>query len=319
MFGRTHIEPVPPDQRSAAARFLVAGATPVGSLQRPAPADAAGGEALESRVSGMEAMIDSRRPEDIRFWQARRWSRRVAAAMIVQNPGRTGFLFFSPPTAPGVDAAALTDLIRALSQEAIRQGLTLTQSLVSPDLHGEIEVLRSAGYELLADLIYMRLDLAREVPDEARCDLTWRSYGEFSEAELAEVIVATYKGSLDCPRLSGVRLPQDVIQGHKASGIFCPPSWWLVCRDGQPAGCILVNGCSTAGAAEVVYMGVVPACRGQGVSRAMLRHAVRFAREHQLVALTLAVDARNTYAMRVYQEEGFRPTDRRLAYAMIKG
>ena len=285
-------------------RFLVAGR--------------GGGALVESRAEAFETMVDARRPLEVRLWQARRWHKRLAAAMILENAGKTGFLFYSPPAANGVDSPALVRVIRTASQDAIARGLSLTQSLVAPDARDDIGILRSAGYELLAELDYMRLNLDSQSPADDPADLTWRTYGQFDEGELSELIVATYAGSLDCPRLSGVRPIGDVIAGHKATGLFRPESWWIVSCSGSPAGCILVNDSSTSPAAEVVYMGVAPAQRGKGIARRMLRKAAAAARHRGRAALTLAVDAANVHARGVYEAEGFQPVDRRFAYAMIQ-
>ena len=52
-------------------------------------------------------------------------------------------------------------------------------------------------------------------------------------ALFAETILQTYRDSLDCPGLNGVRQIEDIIAGHKASGEFDPALWFLLCE--QPA------------------------------------------------------------------------------------
>ena len=263
-------------------------------------------------------MVYSRSGGDVRLWWTRRRRRCAAVAMVVANAGRSGFLYHCPPAAPGVDAQALAELIRVVSLDALEGGMCFVQALCRLDERENIEVLAAAGYEFLAKLVYMRLDLcARHVSRPGAEGLSWRSCGEFDEDELPRVIAATYEGSLDCPALFGARDVRDVIAGHKATGIFTPQSWWIARKDGSPAGCILVNDSRSATTAEIVYAGVVPSFRGHGIGRALVRKAASQARRRGLDAITLAVDARNRFARRLYRREGFMETDRRVAYAML--
>ena len=57
---------------------------------------------------------------------------------------------------------------------------------------------------------------------------------------------------------------------------------------------------------EVVYLGLTPAARGRGLGRAVIRHALEPARSHAPI-LELAVDLRNTPAVRLYRSTGFHP------------
>jgi GNAT superfamily N-acetyltransferase len=139
------------------------------------------------------------------------------------------------------------------------------------------------------------------------------------EATLAEIIKASYRQSMDCPALEGVRQIGDVIAGHKASGVYRPESWWIASWSGAPAGCLLLNDNPISGAADVVYLGVTPEFRGRGLGRAMLQHAANDIRRRGYGNMTLAVDAANPYALAIYQSVGFKPLFSRDAYALLKG
>jgi len=213
----------------------------------------------------------------------------------------------------------LASLARRTGQDALRSGLSVVQALLLPDAAPDVAMLESAGYRRLAELIYMRLNLASAPAPRDDPELTWRDYQQFEPAELAEVITATYEGSLDCPALCGLRRASDAIAGHKATGIFRPQTWWIVEQNGRPAGCALLNDSKTDGVCELVYLGVVPSFRGRGLGRTMLRRAASEARASGRIAMTLAVDSHNIYARRLYDGEGFRVTGRRFAYAMFGG
>lgn len=298
------IEPVPGMHYIAAMRFLAGGGRK----------DLASARMAESII----ALAHSRTPDQINFWWARRGRDIAAAAMVVANPGKTGMLIHCPP-GHGVQSDILAKVVRNASIQAIQSGLSFVQCLVEPSAATSHEVLNIAGFSLLAELIYMSKALHGDTtPDIAEQSYTWRHYGQFDDAELAEVISLTYQQSLDCPGLAGLRKMQDVIASHKSSGLFQPGTWWVVSMQGRPAGCILVNDYLPANAADVVYLGVAPAFRGRGLSRLMLRRAGREAGARHMDQLTLAVDAANFYAYRVYQSEGFHETARRLAYALTK-
>ena len=117
--------------------------------------------------------------------------------------------------------------------------------------------------------------------------------------------------------LSGVREPADVIAGHRASGVFRPQSWWIAYEGQTPVGCVLSNDARMQHSAELIYLGVAPKFRGQGLGRVLLRRAVADAFDRGLTALTLAVDSRNHYALQLYQAAEFNETARQLAYAMF--
>lgn len=262
-------------------------------------------------------MADAAGQRATRLWWARRGGQCVAAAMVLAKAGQMGTLFHCPASTEGIESEAVVTVVRAASYDALESGLSFVQSLQPSGQAAEVAVIASAGYELLAELIYMKLDLPA-APPGSRDELTWRYYGQFTEAELAEVIGSTYEGSLDCPALNGVRDAADIIAGHKAGGLFVPRAWWIVEHGDEPAGCVLVNDLLDSATAEVVYIGVVPAFRGKRLGRAMLRRAAAQAHARTRSSLRLAVDARNSYARRIYDSEGFRGTHRCLAYVMLR-
>lgn len=304
MFGKPNIEPVRPQERSEAIRFVVAGEGR-GSLS-------------DARAQAFEAMILARGDSGISLLVARSWRKLAGAALVMENPGRIGFLFYSPMQAPGVNREIMPALVQTVARQAVEGGLSLVQSLVLPNATDDAGMLLEAGFELLADLVYLRGDACREMVPAAEDGVTWRCWGEFDDEELSRVIVSTYEGSLDCPKLAGLRKPAEILASHRASGIFSPSSWWIASYDGRPAGCILVNEAGTGDAMEITYVGVVPAFRGRGLARRMLQKAFGESRQRGFSAITLAVDAGNTYARKVYDELGFRFYDRRMAYAMLR-
>jgi GNAT superfamily N-acetyltransferase len=304
------IEPVGRWGREEALRFLVAGARDSASVR--------------IRVEGLRALLNERNG-CAALWRARRLRRCLAAAMVVESPGKMGMLLHSPSHAPGVEPGALVRVGRAAAQAALADGLTYVQALCDVG-SADSGVLEAAGLRCLADLLYLRLDLvdagkidAWSPPDEdPGSGLSWRAYGDYTEDELGRVIRATYEGSQDCPELVGVRTMGDVIDAHKAGGRFRPSCWWILQRDRRPAGCVLLNDAVSEGCLEVTYLGVVPAFRGQGLGRRLITRAVESARELGKGGLTLASDSRNLFALRLYEDAGFCQIAHRSVYFLTQ-
>ncbi|HUU60233.1 MAG TPA: GNAT family N-acetyltransferase [Phycisphaerae bacterium] len=298
------IHPVPEGQWREALHFLAGG----------------GDHSLltDARTENLETMIGRRDPETVRMWWARRRRRCVAAALVLHHPGRVGFLFYPPVDGGGVDGMVLAEVVRAASGESLDAGLRFVQALADPGSDAEVEFLVAGGYEFLAELIYMELDLSQYRAPRIDRPRECRRHGQFDEAELGALIRETYRGSLDCPLLVGVRDMADVLASHKSSGEFQPEHWWIVQEQGRPAGCILVNAAGRAETWDVVYVGVHPEHRGRGLGREMLRRAACAARARGARRLTLAADARNGYAMDIYEGEGFREVRRRIAMVDVR-
>ena len=298
----TTIESVPDDRMAQALRFL------------------AGGRRSDIRVAvradTFEQMIEqSARP--CRLWWARRGGQPVAAVLVVPSAGRVGMLFHSPPQAPGVEVRAVSGVVARAAGQALQDDLAFVQALLPTSRRADSRMLLDAGLQKLAELVYMRRDLSKPVPEPDPPRVTWRNYRKEGDEQFAAAIAGTYEQSLDCPGLRGLRRLSDVIAGHKASGIFNPKSWWIARVADRPAGCILVNESAVSpGDAELVYMGLLAGFRGRGLGGAMVRHAARWARRRGRRFLQVAVDSENAYAKRVYDREGFRETSRRIAYIL---
>jgi ribosomal protein S18 acetylase RimI-like enzyme len=122
------------------------------------------------------------------------------------------------------------------------------------------------------------------------------------------------------PELEGARALDDILDGHRAAGLFAPGRWQLGRIPGEPeaAAVLLLAAVPGRDAWEVIYLGLTPAARGRGLGRAVLQHALELAREH-VPHLELAVDLRNTPAVRLYQAAGFTVRDRRTVHLAILG
>jgi len=296
------IEPVPARGRDRALGVLLGGA-----------------EALAfARKEAFEALLNSTRHGTARLWWARRARQCVGALLLIKTAGKVGLLMLPDDRSAQVDPEATAELVRQVARQSIQEGLAIVQALVDSETSRATAILLKAGLDRLTELLYLRRRLDAAPPPIVLEDLTWRPYEQRDEDMLAELIGMTYRESLDCPAIARARTPADAIDSHKTSGRFRPDWWWLAFRRGEPAGCVLVNEANTCRAADVVYMGVVPSHRRKGLGRAMLRRAQRTAFQEGFRDVTLAVDAQNEAARRLYETEGFQRTAAKLAFVMLR-
>jgi hypothetical protein len=150
-----------------------------------------------------------------------------------------------------------------------------------------------------------------------------------NRARLADVVEQTYEETRDCPSLGNMRNIEDVLTGYRSTGVFDPTRWLIVRDADRDVGCLLLNEHpgqghpgqehpgpegATPGHLELVYMGVVPAARGNGWGVHITRQAQWITRLAGLERLVLAVDAANRPALDMYSRCGFDAWDRRSVY-----
>jgi GNAT superfamily N-acetyltransferase len=150
-------------------------------------------------------------------------------------------------------------------------------------------------------------------------DLEFEPYRASQRDRLAAVIGRTYHASLDLPLLDGVRSLDDVIEGHQRTGVHRPEFWFFVRRGGCDVGCLLLTEHPPHRQWELVYMGVTPEARGQGMGQAIARQAQQLVRRAGGCELFLAVDAANAPACKIYAQAGFRPWRRAAVYLKVLG
>jgi ribosomal protein S18 acetylase RimI-like enzyme len=218
----------------------------------------------------------------------------------------------------------------------------LAQALLEPADRDLARALRDAGFMQLGDLAYM----TRQMPDrpglellaaigqplpgsppglrlESLDALARRGVSTLeSDQLLCTALERSYIDTRDCPELCGLRDVRDVLASHRAIGVFDPTLWTIIWNDDEPSGCMLFSVSPEQGTVELVYLGLAPELRGQGLSGPILRRGLaqlydtalspRVVGHHPNVAgrggVTCAVDARNEPAVRLYRRSGFQKT-----------
>lgn len=231
-----------------------------------------------------------------------------SVAVLMRNAGRTAGILLSP-VRNRTEIPAAADLVRALLADR-RFDADLAQAMLDPERPLDREPLLAAGFESLADLRFMDRPLPGAPlasADPANRSVRIESCGDAPPETLHELLLETYRDTLDCPGLAGARRVEDVLDGHRAAGRFRPDLWRRLLVDGEAAGLSLVNPNPDAGCVELVYFGLAARFRGQGLASVLLRDSIHGAATAGLPRLSLAVDDRNVPALRLYRRLGFVP------------
>jgi len=252
------------------------------------------------------------------LWCARGLRGVRAAAMGHLGGGRTATVFHSRPRRDR-DVRVVSRLLEALTGAILQAGCVYVQALIPPEQRYSAEACAGAGYEYLTQLVYLRLPAAA-APAGSGEELDWKTIDQTGDELLKPVIADTYVDSMDCPGLLGLRSMDEVLAGHRASGVYTPSGWLLPHKGDECVGCVLINdSVESSRDVDVVYLGVRPPWRRRGFARAMIARAADYAASRQRRWVTLAVDAANTPAVNLYRQVGFTETCRRDVWAQRRG
>ncbi len=245
------------------------------------------------------------------LWLATRNGRRVGAALSQPMAGRVAVLWPVQLVPQEPDDTALA-LLKASRRWWQRLDTQLVQCPIPPFDEDAVRRLTQAGFAHLADIQYLVATEFEPLQAPASHELAFvAAEGLQGRRALERIVQATYADSRDCPQLSGLRSMSDVLAGYEATGVHRPEWWQLVQYRQQTVGCLLLTDHPAEGQAELIYMGLVPACRGRGWSSAITQQALRLAQAAGRRQVVLAVDEANLAARHVYRRAGFRLWDRR--------
>lgn len=253
-----------------------------------------------------------------RVWACGDGTRLAWSCAALKSPGRSSMLMVPYPTQ--LDVAQIATFVRRILDDETSAGTNLVQSLLFTEDLGNRAALEAAEFREIAVLFY--LECAAGVSGSTQMDLAasleidapnWVTYSPMRHADFCRLISDTYEDSLDCPGLSRLRDVDDVVEGHKGAGRFDPRKWFLLCSGDRPIACILFGESPLRPSAELVYMGVHPAYRGRRIGQRVLSFGINAMHQAGIRGITLAVDARNAPALRLYESAGFRRTHIRRA------
>lgn len=269
--------------------------------------------------------------------------RAVGAALSMVQPDGTGFVWppvacLRPHSASETDradqaAALVDDLLHATTARLDAAGVWIGQCLLETERTDERAAMQRNGYLHLTDLAFLERSLIASPTDSAAGpasaspaigtsdpedraprdghgrDDAVLDHVAFAEGPVADEFAATiersYVGTQDCPELCGCRTGREALVGHRDSGGGGPACWRLYRIGREPVGVLLMNSHEESGGWELTYLGIVPERRGQGHARRMVEDGLRAAREAGRTRVCLAVDRRNSPALKLYRACGF--------------
>ena len=282
-----------PAQRGRAAAILVAHlAQPLADVRR---------QEIETTATPRDVLL------------ACRDGQAIGAVAALRMPGQLS-LIWSPRIVDVEDAAErqklAADLIAATVEVQAREGVTLAQAMLAAD--EDPQPFEAAGFTHLAQLVY--LQTTREsFPAQPPERLNFEPLAAEEEDRFRQLLAATYEQTLDCPGVHRVLSVDATLASYRGQAGYDPRLWFIVRHAGQDVGCLILAAHSPE-LWELVYMGLVPAARGQGLGQDLVAQALWLAGQQQVKQVALAVDAANAPALAAYRRFGFEPFDELAVY-----
>ena len=250
------------------------------------------------------------------------------AVLPIASPGRTLLLLgpADPPYRNGAKLAAVAgELVDHVCGHFAGRGVQLAQVLLDPADRPSHRLYEARGFGRVAELLYLQAAPRRKgaAPPPLPPGFTWTAYGPDAHDRFVAAISESYRHSLDCPSLNGLRDMDDVMAGHKASGEFDPALWLLLSEtmdagaDTATRGVLLLSRTQPGDVLELVYLGLTPAARGRGLGDLLVRQALAATAAAGLSRLSLAVDAQNAPALKLYYRHGLRHVASKLALMRV--
>ena len=258
----------------------------------------------------------------------RRGSRIVGVLLLVSQSDGTMYVW-PAETLGGLPPQDDLEVRRALYEEAIRivdaPKIWIGQSLLETDQDEQSQELDQHGFPRLTDLVFMNCSVP-VLPEDAKsadatCTELWESepFDESANgAEFADLVEQTYESTCDCPELNGTRDGWESLESHRQAGEYSPERWRLFRHEGKPAGLLLLAQHPPEAVWEVVYFGIAPRFRGMGFGQRVLEAGIDLAQKNEIREIVLAVDVRNSPAMRLYERLNFTQFDRRIVHARLR-
>jgi ribosomal protein S18 acetylase RimI-like enzyme len=268
---------------------------------------------IETQRRNVDAMSESNAVSASVFVVSTAHNAIQTAALLFESPGRSALVYLSPNTATGPGPTLLLEAIIRYSES---RKLNLLQTLLQTGDTRQARLIADVAFQYLAELIYMDCSVGNSGIDQPRLPSQFRlvTFSEETESIFLRALECTYEDSLDCPALTPLRTAADALAGHKSTGIFDPSGFYVILAEDEPVAILLTSRVIDRLALEVVYMGVNASGRKRGLGTLLLSLAKHRARALGLSCVTLAVDAINTPARRLYEKAGFVERARRRAW-----
>lgn len=240
------------------------------------------------------------------------------------------------PCGPGL--AVRLELVRHAVTWADKTGCEMLQVVAEIEDHEFHSALEQNGINKLVDLVYLSsplLDNTAVAPlPKTRVQFDVLPPREENLMRWYSVIESTYLDSRDCPALSGHRSMSSIVSGYRATGTEWQEGWVILRSPGSPSpvnlpnpsnttkpsytddlGCFVLADHPANDFVELVYFGLAPAARGQGLGLQILAAIEASARKLGRSRIIAAVDRKNLPALRVYAAANYDVLEERSVFA----
>lgn len=234
------------------------------------------------------------------------------ALLLVHNAGETTTCLVTPPKIDG-EIERASKLIRIAIQSLQGRTIKLAQTLMEINQPLLANAYEDAGFHKLAILTYMERSKSIKLDDMPASPVSFASMMDRTDEYLQSTLLESYIGSLDCPKIHGLRDIQDIVEGHRNQGTYDAQLWTIAELEGVPVGVLLLCPIHEATCMELSYLGVIPSARGKGVGDTLMHLAIEQSIDYGLPRIVLAVDSANTPACELYERWNFRATRQRLS------
>jgi len=234
-------------------------------------------------------------------------------SLVHLHPGHVATIW--PPSVRWTDDELGERLAVAAADLARHRGAAFAQAQLAVDEVREKTWLEKANLCHVADiecLLWLPLpsDRSEDVPIPSNLSLE-RYVHPAQRGRLEPLLAQTWIDTLDCTALEGMRNAADALDNYLAAGDSGAEHWYFLRGGGQDAGCLLLAEHRETDEMELVYMGLAPPWRGQGLGHVLTRCAQKLTRRADRACLTTAVDTANLLARAVYQAAGLVACERR--------
>jgi ribosomal protein S18 acetylase RimI-like enzyme len=224
-------------------------------------------------------------------------------------------MFWPPQLVAGEAKQTARHLAEAVVRVLDIMDIEMTQALLPSKDDASADVLNAVGFQCLAELLYLSCEAERfPATRPSAAELEFEPYSVSIRGRLISVIEQTYRDTLDCVGLNGMRTIDEVIKGYQGTGVFKAENWRIVRAGGQDVGALLLAEHPQARHWELMYMGLAPTARGRGWGQQITEYAKWLAGTARVERIVLGVDATNTPALRMYRASGFEMWDRRTVF-----
>lgn len=238
------------------------------------------------------------------------------------RPDKTAFVWPAVAVDDAAVSATVVEVEDALMGEVCRRldaaQAWLGQSIQHRGNRVERAILSRNGFEHLVDLEFLVRDLPSPPVLVAEGSFRVETFKPgANDAQFAAALEQTYINTRDCPELNGTRTASEALASHSTSDGFDPAHFTLYKLGDEVVGVVFLAYHRVDQMWEVVYMGLVPRWRGRGFGKQILHLALAQALREREYPAYLSVDSRNTYAVEIYRQLGFRHAESRSVHARL--